>query len=214
MGNVRAKRGWTAGAVVAVVATLLLSACSNDDRPRVLLGAVAQPPKVLVVGDSLLAESRTAVEDAFRARGWQAIVDGRPGSSILGGVTIGSWPARIKELVQRTDPDVVIVELGTNGCGPCASLDAAIDAVMGPLQRVKTVYWVNVKEYSPIPTDPHAINNALAWATLRHPNLHIIDMHKRFAFHPDWLIGDQIHFSYAGIAVFSQMLASALPNET
>ena len=59
-----------------------------------------------------------------------------------------------------------------------------------------------------------AINRALDFATTRYPNLHIIDMNRRFAFHPELLISDGIHFDLPGIIVFSQLVAAALPNES
>jgi lysophospholipase L1-like esterase len=116
--------------------------------------------------------------------------------------------------VQTTKPDVVVVELGTNGCGSCYTIDAGIDAVMRELASVRTVYWVNVKDNSPIPPDPPAVNAALQRATTRYTNLHIIDMNRRFASHPELLLPDRIHFNYVGIGVFARMIAAALPNET
>jgi lysophospholipase L1-like esterase len=192
------------GALLFLV--LLLGAC--HDAPK-----ITKPATVVVVGDSLLYQSIGPLQQALRQRGWVPVTDGRPGSAIVGGFSISSWPERIKELVRAANPDVVVVELGTNGCGDCASIDAGIDAVMAPLRKVPRVYWVNVKDYSPIPPDPKAINDALERATDRFGNLRIIDMNKRFAGHPELLQSDRIHFDTPGQRAFAQLVASALPDE-
>jgi lysophospholipase L1-like esterase len=212
MEHVRAR--WGLVVVATVVLALVAAACGNDQGPIPVQAGAQQPPRVLLVGDSLLFMSRNTVEDALRARGWRSTVDGRPGSTITGGYTIGSWPAQLATLVKQARPNVVVVELGTNGCGSCFTIDAGIDAVMRELGAVRTVYWVNVKDNSPIPPDPEAINAALQRATLRYSNLHIIDMNRRFASHPELLLPDRIHFNYVGIGVFARMIAATLPDET
>jgi lysophospholipase L1-like esterase len=213
MDAVRVRRGMVAVVAVVVLAPVLVG-CGNREQPTPVAAGAPRPSRVLLVGDSLLFQSRNTVVDALRARGWHATVDGRPGSAITGGYTIGNWPKQLGKLVRQTKPDVVVVELGTNGCGTCFTIDAGIDAVMQKLHGVRTVYWVNVKDNSPIPPDPEAINDALQWATRRYSNLHVIDMNRRFDHHPELLIPDHIHFNEAGIGVFARMIAAALPNES
>jgi lysophospholipase L1-like esterase len=212
MEHVRAR--WGLVVVAMIVLALVVAGCGNEQRPTPIVAGAARPRSVLLVGDSLLFQTRNTVEQALRARGWQPPIDGRPGSAITGGFPIGSWPAQIAKLLKMTKPDVVVVELGTNGCGSCFTIDAGIDAVMRELEQVHAVYWVNVKDDSWIPPDPQAINDALQRATTRYPNLHIIDMNRRFQHHPELLIPDHIHFNEAGIGVFARLLAAALPDET
>jgi lysophospholipase L1-like esterase len=189
------------------VVSLVLGACSHD-KPK-----VTKPATVLIVGDSLLYQSAGPLAAVLRERGWVPVFDARPGSAILGGFSIGSWPPRIGQLVRATNPDVVVVELGTNGCGHCRSMAAGIDADMKELRAVPRVYWVNVKESSPIPPHPKAVNDALDAAKKRWKNLRIIDMNKAFARHPDLLLSDHIHFDDKGVAEFVKLVADKLPRQ-
>ena len=190
------------------VVPLVLGACSHDDKPK-----VTKPATVLIVGDSLLYQSAGPLAAVLRERGWVPVFDARPGSAILGGFSIARWPPRIRQLVRATNPDVVVVELGTNGCGHCRSMAAGIDTVMKELRTVPRVDWVNVKESAPIPPHPKAVNDALEQAKQRWKNLRIIDMNKAFAHHPELLLSDHIHFDDKGVAEFVKLVADQLPRQ-
>jgi lysophospholipase L1-like esterase len=187
---------------VAVLAT----ACHHQPR-------VTEPATALVVGDSLLYLAATDVRSALQEKGWKPVVDARVGSGIDGGFTIDKWPPRVHDLVRAAHPDVVFVELGTNGCSGCHSLDAAIDDIMRELRGVPRVYWVNVKENSPIPPDPKAVNTAIDKAPQRWGNLRVLDLNGLFEGHAEWLLPDHIHFNAAGQREFATLLAGALPDE-
>src|SRR4051794_18163516 len=192
---------------IALVVGLVAWGFTRNDAPH-----VTPPATGLVVGDSLVYQSANALRDQLRARGWTPVLDARIGSGILGGYTIDKWPPRIAQLVCAANPDVVVVVLGTNGCGlPCSSPAAAIDTDMALLRDVPFVYWVNVKENSPIPPKPHAINAALEQAKHRWDNLHVIDMNARFDDHRDLLRSDRIHFNRKGVLVFTELVIDALP---
>ena len=75
------------------------------------------------------------------------------------------------------------------------------------------VYWVNVKESSPIPPHPKAVNDALQQAKKRWKNLRTIDMNKAFAHHPELLLSDRIHFDDQGVAEFVKLVADKLPRQ-
>jgi lysophospholipase L1-like esterase len=191
---------------LAVLVALATSACHHEPK-------VTKPATVLVVGDSLLYLSAEAVRTALTRKGWTPVLDPRIGSGINGGYTIDKWPPRVHDLVRATHPDVVIVELGTNGCTGCQSLDAAIDDIMRELRGVPRVYWLTVRDASPIPDDPRAVNNAIERAPRRWQNLRIIDMNDAFEGHPEWLLPDKIHFNPAGQRALAKLLAGALPDE-
>jgi lysophospholipase L1-like esterase len=197
-------------AIGVVVALALVAAgvvvLATRDR-----GRDGPAPTVLVVGDSLLYQSAPTVSKALESRGWHAVIDGRPGSGITGGFSIGSWPDRITDLVKIAKPKVAIVELGTNGCTDCTKYDDGIDRVMQRLRGVPQVYWVNVKLDCPVPPDPGAVNAAINRATKRWKKLRVIDMNSRFYGKPQLLIADRIHFNDAGEKVFAKLLASSLP---
>jgi hypothetical protein len=185
----------------------VLSACGSQHR-RV---HITKPAAALFVGDSLLLQSYSDVSQAARAAGWEPVIDGQFGSAINRGFSFASWPERIDALVRFSNPDVAVVELGTNGCDHCSSLAAAIDADMQPLRHVARVYWVNVKDYSRIPADPKAINDAISAAKKRWKNLRVIDMNDSFRGHSPWLASDDIHFTTAGQQAFAQLVVGALP---
>jgi lysophospholipase L1-like esterase len=191
---------------LALAAALLVTACGDDFE-------VTKPAVALVVGDSLLYQSAPEVKAALEDKGWVPVIDARPGSGINGGFSIGRWPERIAELVRATKPDVAIVELGTNGCEGCASLDRAVDDVMRALRDVPRVYWLNVKEQSPIPPDPEAVNDAIDRAADRWDDLHLVDMNAEFADRRD-LLSDGIHFTREGERVFADLIADQLPGLT
>ncbi len=194
----------------AAVFATSVTACGKHSPAAETLH-IRKPGVVLVVGDSLLFQSAKAVEAAGKAAGWRVVVDGRPGSKITGGFSVDSWPAALAALVRTEKPDVAVVELGTNGCGNCTTTAAAIDADLTPLRHLARVYWVNVKENSPIPPDPRAMNAAITDATTRWPNLRVIDMNARFADHPELLQSDHIHFLPAGEVAFAKLVVDSLP---
>jgi lysophospholipase L1-like esterase len=187
--------------------TLLVGACS-DDRPK-----ITAPASVLVVGDSILAQSADLIETRLADAGWIPVVDARSGSSISGEVVIDEgWAARIADLVEVADPDVVVVELGTNGCGKCPSLAEGIDSVMAELSDVDFVYWLNVREDAPMPLRPRALNQALDDAQSRWRNLSVLDMHTRFDGRSEWIGEDEVHLSPEGIVEFADFVVDALPH--
>src|SRR5689334_245854 len=114
---VRTRRRLAAG--LALLVAVGATGCHHEPR-------VTKPATALVVGDSLLYLAANDVRSALKEKGWHAVVDARVGSGINGGFTIDKWPPRVRDLVRATHPDVVFVELGTNGCTGCQSLGAAI----------------------------------------------------------------------------------------
>jgi lysophospholipase L1-like esterase len=190
--------------VGAIAMVLVLGGC--HDTPK-----ITQPATVLVVGDSLVFQSGGPLRERLEQRGWTAVMDARPGSGIIGGFSIGSWPSRIAALVRASNPDVAVVELGTNGCTGCTSLAAGIDAVMAPLRDVERVYWLNVRVDAAKPPNPRAVNAAIAAAQDRYENLHVVDMNRRFEDHPELVMPDRIHFNDAGVAAFAELVVDALP---
>jgi lysophospholipase L1-like esterase len=200
----RTRRALVGSLALLVAATT--GACHHEP-------SVTKPATALVVGDSLLYLSADAVRTALKEKGWTPVLDPRVGSGINGGYTIDTWPPRVHDLVRASHPDVVFVELGTNGCTGCHSLDAAIDDIMRQLRGVPRVYWLNVRDASPIPDDPEAVNDAIERAPSRWGNLRVIDMNKAFEGHPEWLLSDKIHFNAAGQRELAKLIVDKLPDE-
>jgi lysophospholipase L1-like esterase len=168
---------------------------------------------VLIAGDSIFHHARVALADALRTRGWQPTVVAVPGSSLRGGglFPVVDWPRELAQEARRLQPDVVVVELGTNGCGtPCSSISAAIDRDMQGLRLVPLVLWLDVRDDGAIPPHPVAINDALERARSRWPNLGILDMNALFHTHPGWIGADNVHPTPAGGSGLARFVADAL----
>jgi lysophospholipase L1-like esterase len=192
--------------VAAGALVLALLAGCGDGRP-----VVHAPASVLVVGDSILDFSKVDVAKTLEHAGWTPTVDGRRGSRVTGGFTIGSWPDELARRVRESKPDVAVVELGTNGCGFCNTDTDGINAVMHSLRSVRRVYWINVRLHAPIPDDPAAFNRALEQARLRWPNLHLINMNKTIGDDPKLILADHVHPTPAGEQAIADMIVDALP---
>jgi lysophospholipase L1-like esterase len=194
------------GRRIAACALVLTALAGCGGRPT-----IHAPARVLVAGDSITDMSTGAIAKTLKDAGWTATVEGRGGSRVTGGFTIGSWPAELARRVSQLKPDVVVVELGTNGCGFCKTDADGIDAVMHSLRSVRRVYWLNVRLHAPIPDDPAAFNRALQQARLRWPNLHLIDMNKNIGDDPKLILADHVHPTPRGAQAIADMIVDALP---
>jgi lysophospholipase L1-like esterase len=165
---------------------------------------------VVVAGDSLTAAADKQIGLVLTADGWRPLVDGRSGSSITNRNAVFDWSARINTFV-AVHPAVVVIELGTNDCGNCGDdLDAAIDRLLTPLRHVARVIWLTAQTDVDVTTDPGRVNEALRKATVRWPNLEILDMAHHFAGHPEWHTGDGVHFNEAGSTELATFLRQGI----
>lgn len=192
------------GVLIAMIA--VVTACQDDVK-------VTKPATVVVVGDSILRQSAEEVTYALAAAGWRPVIDPRWGSGISGGgPVVASWPETVRNLVHAADPDVAVVELGTNGCGQCSTIPHGIDQLMHEMKSLERVYWLNVKvNSSGYPPDARTINAALERATDRWDNLEIVDMNERFK-NPALLADDQIHLTRRGEVELAKLIVEVLPD--
>jgi hypothetical protein len=191
-----------------VLAGGVVAACGEDGPDA----RVTRPATALVVGDSILHQSTEEVRAELEAAGWTAVIEAHGGANLLRGIGVPSWPDLLARRVAEANPDVVVVELGTNGCAPCESFDTAIDRVMEPLREIGRVYWVNVKEVGPIPERPGPLNEALEDATDRWDNLEVLDMDERFSGDPDLVLRRNPHLTRRGEQAFAEFVVDALPD--
>jgi lysophospholipase L1-like esterase len=189
---------------IAFASIVAITGCGSS-RP-----GVDAPATVVLVGDSILVGASQDVTTALQREHWTVHIDAVGGSAILGSYAVVNWPERIDAIVKKRRPNVVVVELGTNDCG-CAHTANGIDAIMKRLQSVDRVYWVNVRENSPIPDNPAAMNDAIDAAQDRWPNMHIIDFNKRFKGRTSWVQPDRIHPNQRGNQELANFIASELP---
>lgn len=180
--------------------------------PVVCSGEPSPPGTVLLAGDSLLWQSRPAVDRALSDDGWTVQTWAVPGAGITGGGSpTVDWPTRMHGLVDEHDPEIVVVELGTNGCGPaCPSVPEAIDGIMREVADVPVVLWLDVREDAPQPPERAEINDALQEATGRWENLTVLSMDEWFRGHPQLLDSDNIHLSSRGQQVMATRIRAAI----
>jgi len=99
--NRRHRRGVLTVAVLALL-TIVLAACQPD--PYV---GPSDGPKLAVVGDSLIDQSREQMSSTFVSEGWFTSVTGRGGYT-----SRDHWTTQ--RAVMETDPQVVVLALGSN----------------------------------------------------------------------------------------------------
>jgi lysophospholipase L1-like esterase len=178
-------------------------------------GKVARPGPVLLVGDSIFALAKDDLNWVLRSDGWTTTVDAYPGAGIRnGGFTFVDWPSRLRDLVAYVRPAVVVVELGTNGCGECDSIRDAIAADMWQLREVDTVLWLNTATFGPRAAQGRQVNAALEDATERWGNLEILPFDDWFEGETDLIPADDVHPTDAGAQALARHVRDALDDRS
>lgn len=174
-------------------------------------GQISPPGPVLLIGDSIFHGAADELESELRSDGWDTRMEAHPGAGIRGGGFSGvDWPRRLPELVSAVDPQVVIVELGTNGCGPCDSVPRAIDDVMVSLAGVDVVLWLTVQTDSPRSGEATAVNATLEEAADKWANLELLRYDQWVAGRPELVPPDGVHPTPDGEVALAGQVADAL----
>lgn len=182
---------------VALALLVVLATACNDPTPTT-------GNRLLVVGDSLTALTRNNVAAVLRDAGWDPTIDAESGTSIE------DWAPRLHDILAFTQPNVVIIELGTNDCDKtCPDLAPIIDGVMRTLADVKDVLWVNVQDDTFYPKHADYVNYAIEAADARWPNMFTADLATVMHGHPEWR-ADGLHFNTTGAFQYASMLVDAL----
>jgi lysophospholipase L1-like esterase len=190
-----------AAILAALVPIAWVSVASSRTEPK----PVVRGNKVLVVGDSLTWQSIPQVTAALQAGGWD------PTIQAASGTTIGAWTGKVGTLIEEHDPDVLVVELGTNNCtAECPRIASVIDRLLRNVPRSIPVVWLNVQAQPSYPAHPEAVNDALGAAAERWPNVTLVDMSARFRNHPDWHMDDGLHFSATGSTELARLIAESV----
>jgi lysophospholipase L1-like esterase len=154
------------------------------------------PPEVALVGDSLLNE---ATDEAEAASDEDVTIRSFPG------ITVAQGAGLVDEAV-ATDPDVLVVELGTNdamGRTDLGSIDAVLDSAGG----VECVVWVTVAERH---EGAREINAHLAEQADARDNLRLVRWDQEVADHPEWYVQDGIHHTEAGQVAFAEAISAGI----
>lgn len=174
------------------------------------------PGNLLVIGDSLTAQSSGQIKRVLNDDGWSVTVVAEPGAGVAGGGRRNvDWSEIVHERVAKLDPELVYIELGTNGCGPdCTTLTGEIDTLLDEVSNVPVVLWLDVRTNVPLPNvDPHDVNDALSAASQRYPNMTPLDFDRWGADAP-LLVGDAVHFNLNGSVVMADQVRRAVRAHT
>ncbi len=198
MTESRVARSRALALVVAVVAVATI-ACAPTRAPG---------SKILLVGDSLFNGSRAEITTALSDAGWIPTIEAE------GGTTITHWSDRVQFFQAFQQPDIVVIELGTNDCSPveCPNLDPYIDQIVRSIPSSHPIVWLTVQEDVPPPFAENRdyVNNAIRAADARWGNLYVVDLGEHFAGHPEWHDAGGLHFNDIGRQEFARFLAEEL----
>ena len=199
------QRGGLATVIVGVVVIAVLASVFGGPR-------VEPPGPVLLMGDSLFWFAGPNMRAALAEDGWETHIEAEPGAGISGGgYTDVDWHTRVREVAGARDYEVVVIELGTNGC-QCSWARAAIDDIMGALEEVEVVLWLNVRTEGVRPGAEQArlLNEALEAATDRWPNLEVVDYDSWLDDDPSLVGEDTVHLTPAGYLVMAANVRAEL----
>lgn len=153
---------------------------------------------VSMVGDSVMLGARDDLLASLP--GDQVTVDAVENRSLLGAVSLVAPEASAMG-------DVVVLDLGYNDASDPAVFRSRIDSMMGALAPVPAVVWFTQRVFRP---DRAPMNQELAAAQQRYPNLRVVDWDAAVAAHPDYVYGDGIHLTTSGRAEFAALAREAV----
>jgi len=178
------------------------------------------PPKVAVVGDSLVEfqeDASPTMTEGVRQRGWAPAVQGVGGSS--------TFEIRTFYRDEIAGADGVVFVAGANDvpriedepdqAAAVGRLRQQFDAAMADMAGARCVVWPTVIEapnfYWAGPTyAATAVNDLIRSEAAAHPSVRVVDWSSLSAPHPEWFIPDLLHHTPAGEAAFRQALLDAM----
>lgn len=202
--------------LAAGVLTVVVAACGGGtggtDRSAERPGTHSAVPRVLVIGDSNVFESASAIDAAVRACGMEPNVRGVPA---LGLRDLNAyWLPELPGLL-AAQPDVVVVALGANDAGSPPGgdggrFDRRLDRMMRALPEVP-VLWVTHVDRRLDGFGPYApeVNERIRAAATRWDRLGIIDLTPALSADPGLLRADGLHFSPAGMTEYAHRIAQS-----
>ena len=194
----RAACRWAGVVALLGVTTVIGLVVSGPGVAGAGVPAQVGPRPVYVVGDSVMLGAEAAVVAALAPV--PVTVDAQQSRSLLGAVS----------LLQQHRPemgDVVVVALGTNDGTDPTEFARRVDLVMGALQGVPHVLWVNQRVFAP---GRAQLDAELTAASGRYPNLRVLDWNAVVDANPATVGPDGIHLTDAGKAAMATLVAGAV----
>ena len=175
--------------------------------------ATGTPPKVTVIGDSVLTSvlwyqaPRVVLQEDLDVRLEVAVCRRLTGTSCT---FEDATPPTLVELVQAKGAALgptVLVAMGYNDREQtfAASVEASIQALLRA--RVRSILWATLREVR----HPYVrMNDALVAVARRHPEVTIVDWNMYSRSHPEWFQSDGLHLLPEGGVALAQFLHEAI----
>lgn len=203
----------TAASVTLTPPSTALESLPGEDVEVVTERTV--PTNVAIVGDSLTVASQELLEDSLDSLGVKKVViDGIEGRRMTGH-SPGKPPGidAVEAIIATGfEPDVWVIELGTNDVGAQVKPDAFQDdmeAILALLPRATPVVWVNVYLGHRIEATEEA-NEIITTVTAARPQTMVADWHNLATGKPELLTDDGVHLHERGEVAYSLVIADAV----
>ena len=214
------RRRWRVLSVAAVaLVAVVLSACEPDPY----LGP-SDGPRLAIVGDSLIDQSRDQMSQTFIADGWYTSVTGRGGYT-----SRDHWSTERR--VMETDPSVVVLALGTNdfreivtGLQTWDGFRASVRESIGITRAAPCLVWVGVTQtYGFYGGPPSGNLDQLGWVinVIIQQELAASGRPVGTTFYADWAAASRnrpeyfngpgdVHLNDTGDAAYARLIESAV----
>jgi hypothetical protein len=208
MGGSRRVTGLIAAAVAAT--GLVAAGCKPEVTKEVLFVNDSVTHQSIV---PIVAEFNTVEKDATSGRYAPNFGSSVPGIGLrhvpgLDDADAGAyWSTHLTTLFEHVDPEVLVVELGYNDCRyDLSDYGTDIDEFLALVPSDTPVLWVTMQDALDLHTCDEVINEALAAATTRWPDLGLLDLAAHVRGHAEWVEADSRHLSVAGQGEYARWL--------
>jgi hypothetical protein len=177
---------------------------------------------VVVIGDSLMDNSRPWLVSGLRDAGFVAEVDAQPSRRIPSTIRAPYSGVTAARAVRASfgDAECWVVALGSNDL-PYGGLDptvveAWIDEMLGAVSPGARVWWVNVDYHTDprwafnFPKATQVFNQTVAARAAANPLLTVIDWYTYAEAHREWFF-DPVHVDRTGSIARAAFTVAALP---
>jgi len=175
--------------------------------------ATGPPPKVTVIGDSVLTsilwyhEPLTVIQENLDVRMEVAVCRRLTGTSCPFESTTAPTLVQLVRAKGTSLGPTVLVVMGYNDSERtfAASVEASIGALLRA--RVRRILWATLREVR----HPYVrMNETLAAAARRHPEVRLVDWNRYSRSHPEWFQSDGLHLLPAGGVALATFLHAAI----